>query len=67
MTVFVFSVESLIFLLWQETSDLILVNLDDGSVRSSSSDTVDLPDIPPAAADCFTQGYTSYEHMKAFF
>ncbi|XP_024122822.1 DENN domain-containing protein 3 [Oryzias melastigma] len=44
-----------------ETSDLILVNLDDGSVRSSSSDTVDLPDIPPVAADCFTQGCQSLQ------
>ncbi|KAM6910026.1 DENN domain-containing protein 3-like isoform 1-T1 [Xenentodon cancila] len=38
-----------------ETDDLILVNIDDGSVSTSSSDTVDLPDIPAAAADCFTQ------------
>ncbi|KAM4579659.1 DENN domain-containing protein 3-like isoform 1-T2 [Odontesthes bonariensis] len=38
-----------------ETDDLILVNIDDGSVSTSSSDTLDLPDIPPAAADCFTQ------------
>ncbi|XP_061572742.1 DENN domain-containing protein 3-like isoform X2 [Cololabis saira] len=38
-----------------ETDDLILVNIDDGSVSTSSSDTVDLPDIPSSAADCFTQ------------
>ncbi|XP_068995549.1 DENN domain-containing protein 3-like [Embiotoca jacksoni] len=38
-----------------ETDDLILINLDNGSVSTSSSDTLDLPDIPPAAANCFTQ------------
>ncbi|XP_008275276.1 DENN domain-containing protein 3-like [Stegastes partitus] len=38
-----------------ETEDLILINIDEGSVSTSSSETVDLPDIPPAAADCFTQ------------
>ncbi|GAA6227072.1 DENN domain-containing protein 3-like isoform X2 [Lates japonicus] len=38
-----------------ETDDLILINIDNGSVSSSCSDTVDLPHIPPAAADCFTQ------------
>ncbi|KAM3614824.1 uncharacterized protein V6R79_019413 [Siganus canaliculatus] len=38
-----------------ETDDLILINIDSGSVSTSSSDTVDLPEIPPAAADCFTQ------------
>ncbi|XP_017280436.1 DENN domain-containing protein 3 [Kryptolebias marmoratus] len=37
-----------------ETDDLILVNIDDGSVSSSSLDVIDVPDIPPAAADCFT-------------
>uniref|UniRef100_A0A8D3BB48 UDENN domain-containing protein n=1 Tax=Scophthalmus maximus TaxID=52904 RepID=A0A8D3BB48_SCOMX len=38
-----------------ETDDLILINIDGGSVSTSCSDTVDLPHIPPAAADCFTQ------------
>uniref|UniRef100_A0A3B4TXD8 DENN domain containing 3 n=1 Tax=Seriola dumerili TaxID=41447 RepID=A0A3B4TXD8_SERDU len=38
-----------------ETDDLILINIDSGSVSTSCSDTVDLPNIPPAAADCFTQ------------
>ncbi|XP_047454775.1 DENN domain-containing protein 3-like isoform X2 [Mugil cephalus] len=38
-----------------ETDDLIMINIDNGSVSTSSSDTVDLPDIPPAAAECFTQ------------
>uniref|UniRef100_A0A4W6DXT0 DENN domain containing 3 n=1 Tax=Lates calcarifer TaxID=8187 RepID=A0A4W6DXT0_LATCA len=38
-----------------ETDDLILINIDNGSVSSSCSDTIDLPHIPPAAADCFTQ------------
>uniref|UniRef100_A0A3P9KUT9 UDENN domain-containing protein n=1 Tax=Oryzias latipes TaxID=8090 RepID=A0A3P9KUT9_ORYLA len=44
-----------------ETSDLVLVNLDDGSICTSSSDSVDLPDIPPAAADCFIQGCQSLQ------
>ncbi|XP_041799023.1 DENN domain-containing protein 3-like [Chelmon rostratus] len=38
-----------------ETDDLILINIDNGSVSTSCSETVDLPEIPPAAADCFTQ------------
>ncbi|KAM3872673.1 DENN domain-containing protein 3-like [Diretmus argenteus] len=38
-----------------ETDDLILINVDDGSVCTSCSETVDLPEIPLAAADCFTQ------------
>lgn len=37
----------------QETDDLILVNIDDGTVSSSSSDGVDLPDVPLAARECF--------------
>lgn len=40
---------------FQETDDLILVNIDDGSVSTSSSETVELPEVPQAAADCFTQ------------
>uniref|UniRef100_A0A8C7G5Q8 DENN domain-containing protein 3 n=1 Tax=Oncorhynchus kisutch TaxID=8019 RepID=A0A8C7G5Q8_ONCKI len=36
-----------------ETDDLILVNIDDGIVSSSSSDGVDLPDVPLAARECF--------------
>ncbi|XP_012723130.2 DENN domain-containing protein 3 isoform X1 [Fundulus heteroclitus] len=38
-----------------ETDDLILVNIDDGSVSTSLSDTIDLPEIPLAAADYFIQ------------
>uniref|UniRef100_UPI003AAD2776 DENN domain-containing protein 3-like n=1 Tax=Centroberyx gerrardi TaxID=166262 RepID=UPI003AAD2776 len=38
-----------------ETDDLILINIDDGRVSTSCSETVDLPEIPLAAADCFTQ------------
>uniref|UniRef100_A0A7N8XHV0 DENN domain-containing protein 3-like n=1 Tax=Mastacembelus armatus TaxID=205130 RepID=A0A7N8XHV0_9TELE len=34
-----------------ETDDLILINIDNGSVSTSHSNTVDIPDIPPAAAD----------------
>ncbi|CDR00773.1 unnamed protein product, partial [Oncorhynchus mykiss] len=37
----------------QETDDLILVNIDDGIVSSSSSDGFDLPDVPLAARECF--------------
>ncbi|XP_072317227.1 DENN domain-containing protein 3-like [Eucyclogobius newberryi] len=38
-----------------ETEDLVLINLDNGSVSTSCSETVDLPDIPVSAAECFTQ------------
>ncbi|KAK2844521.1 hypothetical protein Q5P01_011180 [Channa striata] len=38
-----------------ETDDLILINMDKGSVSTSNCDTVDLPGIPAAAADCFIQ------------
>uniref|UniRef100_A0A672F826 DENN domain-containing protein 3-like n=1 Tax=Salarias fasciatus TaxID=181472 RepID=A0A672F826_SALFA len=38
-----------------ETDDLILISIDNGSVSCSSSDNINLPDIPQAAADCFTQ------------
>ncbi|XP_008329742.1 DENN domain-containing protein 3 [Cynoglossus semilaevis] len=37
-----------------ETEDLILVNVDDGTIQSSWSETIDLPFIPLAAAECFT-------------
>lgn len=39
----------------QETDDLILVNIDNGSVSTSSSETLDAPQIPPAARDLFAQ------------
>ncbi|XP_062421257.1 DENN domain-containing protein 3-like isoform X2 [Pungitius pungitius] len=38
-----------------ETDDLVLINIDNGSVSTSCSETLDLPQIPAAAADCFTQ------------
>ncbi|XP_068180590.1 DENN domain-containing protein 3-like [Antennarius striatus] len=38
-----------------ETDDLILVNIDRGSVSTSCCEVFDLPEIPPCAADCFTQ------------
>ncbi|XP_056142599.1 DENN domain-containing protein 3-like [Lampris incognitus] len=38
-----------------ETNDLILVNIDDGSASTSCSETIEWPEIPLAAADCFTQ------------
>uniref|UniRef100_A0A3Q3VPS0 UDENN domain-containing protein n=1 Tax=Mola mola TaxID=94237 RepID=A0A3Q3VPS0_MOLML len=38
-----------------ETDDLILINIDNGSVSTSCSETFELPEIPQAAADCFTQ------------
>ncbi|XP_042565122.1 DENN domain-containing protein 3 isoform X2 [Clupea harengus] len=36
-----------------ETDDLILINIDDGTVSSSSSELSDLPAVPSAAAECF--------------
>ncbi|XP_063055848.1 DENN domain-containing protein 3 [Engraulis encrasicolus] len=36
-----------------ETDDLILINIDDGTVSSSSSELTDLPSVPSAAAECF--------------
>ncbi|KAK2830455.1 hypothetical protein Q5P01_018386 [Channa striata] len=36
-----------------ETEDLILVNIDDGIIQSSGSETVDLPAIPLPAAESF--------------
>ncbi|KAM4631110.1 DENN domain-containing protein 3 [Polymixia lowei] len=36
-----------------ETEDLILVNIDDGNIQSSWSETIDLPTIPLAATDSF--------------
>uniref|UniRef100_A0A3P8VFK6 DENN domain containing 3 n=1 Tax=Cynoglossus semilaevis TaxID=244447 RepID=A0A3P8VFK6_CYNSE len=44
-----------------ETDDLILINIDSGAVSTSCSDTVDLPQIPAAAADCFTQRWQSLQ------
>uniref|UniRef100_M4AJ32 DENN domain containing 3 n=1 Tax=Xiphophorus maculatus TaxID=8083 RepID=M4AJ32_XIPMA len=38
-----------------ETDDLILVNIDDGTVSTSLSDAIDIPEIPLAAADYFIQ------------
>ncbi|XP_030596134.1 DENN domain-containing protein 3 isoform X1 [Archocentrus centrarchus] len=37
-----------------ETEDLILVNIDDGTIQTSWSETVNLPVIPLAAAESFT-------------
>ncbi|XP_062291984.1 DENN domain-containing protein 3 isoform X2 [Scomber scombrus] len=37
-----------------ETEDLILVNVDDGIIQSSLSETLDLPAVPVAAAESFT-------------
>ncbi|KAM9385934.1 DENN domain-containing protein 3 [Pholidichthys leucotaenia] len=37
-----------------ETEDLILVNVDDGIIQSSWSETFDLPVLPSAAAESFT-------------
>lgn len=42
-----------LFVRSQETEELILVNIDDGIIQSSWSDTVDLPAIPLAAAEGF--------------
>ncbi|XP_064883633.1 DENN domain-containing protein 3-like isoform X2 [Oncorhynchus nerka] len=38
-----------------ETDDLILINIDDGTVSSSCSETVDLPDVPFVSAECFSK------------
>ncbi|MGH0159142.1 UNVERIFIED_CONTAM: hypothetical protein FKN15_040122 [Acipenser sinensis] len=37
----------------QETDDLILINIDNGSISSSSSRELDIPDVPLGAAECF--------------
>lgn len=42
-----------VYLCIQETEDLILVNIDEGIIQSSWSETIDLPAIPLAAAECF--------------
>ncbi|KAJ8004732.1 hypothetical protein DPEC_G00139350 [Dallia pectoralis] len=38
-----------------ETVDLMLINIDHGTVSSSCSESVDIPDIPSASAECFTK------------
>ncbi|XP_078477925.1 DENN domain-containing protein 3 [Lampetra planeri] len=37
-----------------ETEDLILVNVDEGIIQSSCSETLSLPTLPFTAAECFT-------------
>ncbi|KAM4550180.1 DENN domain-containing protein 3 [Fundulus diaphanus] len=37
----------------QGTEDLVLVNVDDGSIRTSQSETDDLPTMPQDVAECF--------------
>ncbi|MEQ2274357.1 hypothetical protein XENORESO_019199, partial [Xenotaenia resolanae] len=44
-----------------ETDDLILVNIDDGSISTSLSDAIDIPEIPVAAADYFIQRIQSLQ------
>uniref|UniRef100_A0A673B4I4 DENN domain-containing protein 3-like n=1 Tax=Sphaeramia orbicularis TaxID=375764 RepID=A0A673B4I4_9TELE len=44
-----------------ETDDLILIDIDNGNVSTSCSETIDLPDIPPAAAECFTERCASLQ------
>lgn len=54
----------------QETDDLILIDIDNGSVSTSCSETLDLPQIPPAAAECFTQRYSLHyqeKHKYSYF
>uniref|UniRef100_A0A3Q3GDZ0 DENN domain containing 3 n=1 Tax=Labrus bergylta TaxID=56723 RepID=A0A3Q3GDZ0_9LABR len=43
-----------------EIDDLILINIDKGSVTTSHSETLGLPEIPQAAAECFIQRYSEY-------
>uniref|UniRef100_A0A7N6AAA9 UDENN domain-containing protein n=1 Tax=Anabas testudineus TaxID=64144 RepID=A0A7N6AAA9_ANATE len=50
-----------------ETDGLIIVNIDKGSVSTSCSKTFDLPDIPPAAADCFAQRYFVCQSLQIHF
>uniref|UniRef100_A0A8C5B566 UDENN domain-containing protein n=1 Tax=Gadus morhua TaxID=8049 RepID=A0A8C5B566_GADMO len=50
-----------------ETDDLILIHIDAGTVSRSQCDTVGLPEIPIAAADCFTQRCMSLQlHFQLF-
>ncbi|XP_039534766.1 DENN domain-containing protein 3-like [Pimephales promelas] len=37
----------------EEIDDLVLIDIDQGTVSSSSSDRLNLPDVPLAARDCF--------------
>lgn len=37
----------------EEIEDLVLIDIDQGTVSSSTSDRFDLPDVPLAARDCF--------------
>lgn len=48
-----------LFVRLQETEELILVNIDDGIIQSSWSETVDLPAIPLAAAEGFISRWSS--------
>ncbi|KAL4629851.1 DENN domain-containing protein 3 isoform X2 [Arapaima gigas] len=38
-----------------ETEELVLINMDDGTVSSSGSESVLIPDIPNVAEECFVQ------------
>ncbi|MGH0151671.1 UNVERIFIED_CONTAM: hypothetical protein FKN15_042117 [Acipenser sinensis] len=51
----------------QETDDLILINIDNGSISSSSSRELDIPDVPLGAAECFMsrlKGVQMYYDLK---
>lgn len=41
------------FAFWQEIEDLVLIDIDQGTVLSSSSDKLELPDVPETAKNCF--------------
>ncbi|CAL8291135.1 unnamed protein product [Merluccius merluccius] len=50
-----------------ETEDLILINIDAGSVSTSQCEDVGLPEIPVAAAECFTQRCMSLQlHFQLY-
>nr|XP_019957482.1 PREDICTED: DENN domain-containing protein 3-like [Paralichthys olivaceus] len=42
-----------------ETEDLILVNVDDGFIQSSCSETIDLPAVPLSAAESFMSRFAA--------
>ncbi|KAJ3598250.1 hypothetical protein NHX12_001761 [Muraenolepis orangiensis] len=48
-----------------ETDDLILINIDVGSVSMSGRETLGLPEIPAAAAECFTQSCSDLNEQRA--
>ncbi|KAG7261354.1 hypothetical protein CRUP_002495, partial [Coryphaenoides rupestris] len=48
-----------------ETDDLILINIDAGSVSTSQCENVGLPGIPAASAECFTESCLDINEQRA--